>query len=42
MHLEDEEDAEISAYYSFWPALVGLTLGAGVIYFMFALADGFA
>lgn len=42
MHAEDEEDARVSSYYGFWPSLVGLLLAAGIIWFMFALADGFA
>lgn len=44
MHSEDGDDDvhEISNYYSVWPGIAGLALGAAMIWFMFALADGFA
>ncbi len=44
MHSEDgDEDVhEISNYYGMWTGLAGLLFGAGLIWFMFAFADGFA
>lgn len=44
MHSEDgEEDLqEIGAYYGIKPAVAGVLFAAGLIWFMFALADGFA
>ncbi|MEO1710973.1 MAG: hypothetical protein AAFR27_15680 [Pseudomonadota bacterium] len=42
MHADDEADAEISNYYGVWPGIIGFLIAAGIIWFMFALADGFA
>ena len=44
MHSEDgEEDLKgVSEYYGAKPAFAGVLLAAGLIWFMFALADGFA
>ena len=43
MHSEDgEEDLKISTYYGIAPAVVGILFGGGVIWFMFAVADGFS
>lgn len=42
MHLDDDEDRNIGAYYGIWPTVVGLLMAAALIWFMFALADGFA
>lgn len=43
MHSEDgEEDQKISDYYGPLPMIVGLLFAAGLIWFMFAYADGFA
>lgn len=36
-----DEDKDIASYYGIWPTLVGLALAAGIMVFMFALADGF-
>ena len=43
MHTEDgDEDSEkIADYYGIWPTLIGLLFGAGLTWFMFAMADGF-
>ncbi|MDH3666217.1 MAG: hypothetical protein OEN23_04725 [Paracoccaceae bacterium] len=44
MHSEDgEEDLRgIGAYYGVAPAIAGALFAAGLIWFMFTLADGFA
>lgn len=44
MHSEDgDEDVhEISNYYGVWPTVLGVLAGGGLIWLMFALADGFA
>ena len=43
MHSEDgEEDLKISNYYGVAPAIVGVLFAAGLIWFLFSLADGFA
>lgn len=45
MHQSDDlhpDDLHIASRYGYWPAVCGLLLAAGVIYMMFALADGFA
>ena len=43
MHSEDgEEDLKISAYYGIVPTIVGVLFAAGLVWLMFALADGFA
>lgn len=42
MHGEDEQDAQISKYYGIWPCIFGLLTAAGLIWMMFALADGFS
>ena len=44
MHSEDgdEDTQNISSYYGVLPTIVGALFAAGVIWFMFALADGFA
>ncbi|MEO1492763.1 MAG: hypothetical protein AAFV19_11475 [Pseudomonadota bacterium] len=43
MHIGDDEDGRnISETYGIWPAIIGLVLAGGLIWFMFALADGFA
>lgn len=44
MHSEDgEEDLkEINNFYGAKPAFAGVLLAIGLIWFMFALADGFA
>ena len=43
MHSEDgEEDLTITARFGVWPTIAGTLFGAGLIWFMFALADGFA
>ncbi len=44
MHSEDgEEDLKgIGAYYGIAPAIASLVFAAALIWFMFALADGFA
>ncbi len=39
---DDEEDAKISNYYGAAPTIIGILFAGGVIWFMFALADGFA
>lgn len=43
MHSEDgDEDVQhISNYYGLMPGIVGLLFGGGLIWLMFALADGF-
>ncbi|MEM9029573.1 MAG: dihydroxy-acid dehydratase [Pseudomonadota bacterium] len=38
----EDEDRSIGKYYGIWPTLAGLLLAGGIIYAMFALADGFA
>ena len=44
MHSEDgEEDLQgVSNFYGPLPAIAGILFAAGLIWFMFALADGFA
>jgi len=42
MHTGDDDEGDISNYYGFWPGLIGLLIAAGIIWFMFHLADGFA
>ena len=44
MHSEDgEEDLKhIGGYYGILPTIIGLAFAAGLIAFMFAVADGFA
>ena len=44
MHSEDgDEDVHhVSNYYGVLPGIAGLLFGAGLIWLMFALADGFA
>ena len=44
MHSEDgEEDLHsISDYYGALPTIAGVLIAGGLIWFMFALADGFA
>ena len=37
----EEDDRDIATYYGVWPTIVGFLLGAGMMVFMFALADGF-
>jgi len=42
MHDSDEEDEKLSNYYGVFPGIVGVLFAAGVVWFMFALADGFS
>lgn len=43
MHDEDDDEMKnIGAYYGAAPMIVGLLFAAAVIWFMFAVADGFA
>lgn len=43
MHSEDgEEDLKVSDFYGAWPMIIGFLFAAGLIWFMFAYADGFA
>ena len=44
MHSEDgDEDVhKISNIYGIWPGIAGILVAAGIIWLMFALADGFA
>mgnify|MGYP000214988087 CR=1 FL=1 len=43
MHSEDgEEDLKVSDFYGPLPMIVGFLFAAGLIWFMFAYADGFA
>ena len=44
MHTEDgnEDDEHISGYYGIAPTIVGILFAAGLILFMFMVADGFA
>lgn len=44
MHSEDgEEDLKgVAEYYGAKPAIAGVLLAIGLIWFMFALADGFS
>jgi hypothetical protein len=43
MHSEDgDEDLQIASRYGIWPTIAGFLFGAGIIWFMFAFADGFA
>ncbi|MEL7001051.1 MAG: hypothetical protein AAFP68_22630 [Pseudomonadota bacterium] len=44
MHSEDGDDDghKISGYYGIWPGVFGAVIAGGLIWFMFALADGFA
>lgn len=39
---DDQSIKHIASYYGMAPMIVGLLFAAGVIWFMFALADGFA
>jgi len=39
---DDEEMKNIASYYGIAPLIVGLLFAAGLMWFMFALADGFA
>jgi hypothetical protein len=42
-HGEDEDDeAAIGGFYGIKPGIAGVLIGAAIIAFMFALADGFA
>ncbi|MDA7948395.1 MAG: hypothetical protein MPJ78_13080 [Hyphomicrobiaceae bacterium] len=38
----EEESVHDSNYYGIWPGIAGLLIGLGLIWFMFAVADGFA
>ena len=44
MHSEDgDEDTQaLSNFYGLWPGVAGVLVGGALIWFMFALADGFA
>ena len=44
MHTEDgnEGDSHVSGYYGLAPTIIGVAFAGGLIWFMFALADGFA
>ena len=39
---DDDEMKKVGSYYGFAPMIVGLLFAAGLMWFMFALADGFA
>ncbi|MEM1164029.1 MAG: hypothetical protein AAGJ28_24115 [Pseudomonadota bacterium] len=39
---DDEETGRISAYYGVVPTIAGILFAGGLIWFMFAIADGFA
>ncbi|MDG1211795.1 MAG: hypothetical protein P8Q48_06165 [Paracoccaceae bacterium] len=39
---DDDQMKHIASYYGMAPMIVGLLFAAGVIWFMFAVADGFA
>ena len=44
MHSEDGDDdtERLSDFYGIWPTVIGLVLGGGLTWFMFAFSDGFA
>jgi len=43
MHSEDgDEDLAIASRFGLWPTVAGALFGAALIWFMFAMADGFA
>jgi len=43
MHSEDgDEDLGLAARFGVWPTVAGVLFGVGLIWIMFALADGFS
>ena len=43
MHTEDgDDDTELAGRYGVWPTIAGVLFAGGLIWLMFALADGFA